>query len=147
MAKVPILDLNTLIERPTIKVDGKVYELLSPDELSILDSQRLTRWGREIEVLATDEEKSDELDALVSQAARKVLADMPDKVFAKLSASHRFSVVEVFTGLLLRRRLVTAGALAMEMVRPSTGAKNSRVSSTSSAAIQAGGSQPPRQPS
>ena len=56
MAMQPVLDLNTLIERPKIRIDGVPYELFSIDELSILDSQRLAGWGKEIEALAKAED-------------------------------------------------------------------------------------------
>jgi hypothetical protein len=40
MSKV-LLDLDTLVVRPKIKIDGKPYEILSPDELPVLTSHRL----------------------------------------------------------------------------------------------------------
>ena len=36
-----ILELATLIDRATITVDGKGYELLNPEELSIVDTHRV----------------------------------------------------------------------------------------------------------
>lgn len=59
MAKDPILDLNTLIERPKITIDGVPYEILSPEELSILDSQAFTFWGGEIERLSKEKDKGE----------------------------------------------------------------------------------------
>lgn len=146
MAKEPLLDLNTLIERPKIAIDGKDYEILSPEELSILDSQGFTFWGGEIERLSQDKEKASELEALIDTVARKVLVSVPASVFGKLSGSHKFRVVEVFTVLLLRDKMGAVGAVAqvMKELSPSTGAKKSLASSVSTAAIQAGGSKKPR---
>lgn len=124
MSEPPLLDLDTLIVRPTIKIDDKNYEILSPNELSIIDSQRFTLWGALIETLAPDEAKGEELTAVVDKAARMVFVGAPEAVFAKLSGAQKMQVVEVFTMLLLRGKMGAAGAMLTEMVkkRP-TGAK------------------------
>lgn len=146
----PLLDLATLTEtRPPIRIDGVPYHLKSPEELSLLDSQRFTSWGKELETLgaeaATDESKMPALEALVGIVAWAACADVSKAVFDKLSSSQRMAIVEVFTGLLLGRRLRLAGALAMQVTTARTGANSSLASSTSSAAIPAAGS-PPSQP-
>lgn len=142
MANPPVLDLNTLIVRPTIRVDGQAYELFSIDELSILDSQRLTLWGKEIEMLAKsdDEAGAERLAALVAKVARKAIADMPDEVFGKLTEGHHASIAQVFTGLLVAQKMASAGALARGMLNQSIGAKSSHGSSGSTAARPTGGS-------
>lgn len=142
MAKEPVLDLNTLIVRPTIRVDGETYELFSIDELSILDSQRLTAWGKEIEKLAEedDEASADYLAELVAKVARKAIVDMPHEIFAKLTESHHTAIAEVFTALLLKHRMAKVGAVVREMRSQSTGAKSSPNSNASTAARPAGGS-------
>lgn len=144
MAKAPILDLDTLIERPTIRIDGKAYELWSPEELSILDSQYFTLKGREIEELARGEDV-EALSALIEKVCRRCLVEIPDDVFAKLSAPQKTAIVEAFSGLLLRRRLSVAGAIAAAVVESrkpetsSTGAISSPGSSASLAATPIGG--------
>jgi hypothetical protein len=145
----PLLNLDTLIVRPTIGIDGTKYEILSPDELSVLDSQRFSLWGQEIERLGKDSEKGEELAALIDKVARKVLVGVPDEVFAKLTGSHKLSVVEVFTMLLLRRKAGVVGAITAGLVplKKSTGAKSSLASSVSTEAIRAGGSNRPQQDS
>ncbi|WP_457812951.1 hypothetical protein U8C33_32480 [Sinorhizobium meliloti] len=142
MAKDPILDLNTLIERPKITIDGVPYEILSPEELSILDSQAFTFWGGEIERLSKEKDKGEELSSLIDTVARKVLVSVPATVFAKLTGAQKFRVVEVFTVLLLRDKMGAVGAVAQVMkgLAPSTGEKSSPASSGSSAEIPAGGS-------
>lgn len=145
----PLLDLSTLTVRPLIAVDGARYELLSPDELSILDSHRLGQWGRRIQELAEAEgaEAEAELETLVGKAARKVAVGVPDDVWAQLSGAHKQAIVDVFTGLLLRNRLGVAGAIAkaagvtlpMEMGGNSTGASSFPGSSGSTAARPSGG--------
>jgi len=143
MAKAPILDLDTLIERPTIRIDGKAYELWSPEELSILDSQYFTIKGREIEELARGEDV-EALSALIGKVCRRCLVEIPDDVFAKLSPPQKTAIVEAFSGLLLRRRLSVAGAIAAAVVESrkpesSTGAISSPGSSASLAATPTGG--------
>lgn len=68
----------------------------------------------------------------------------------KLSGAQKMAVVEVFTGLLIRRKLSLAGAIATSMVENKagnrqTGEKSSPVSSASSEAIPDGGSKKRRQ--
>ena len=105
-----ILDLATLIERPTIDIDGTRYEMLSPDELSVLDNRRFGLWAQRLDALQQQDGLDPELEALVTMMARKVLVGVPDDVFAKLTGTHLISVVEVFTGLLLRSKMRVVGA-------------------------------------
>lgn len=135
----PLLDLNTLIERPTIAIDGERYEILSSDELSLLDTQRFERWGRQIEALAKDDDKADELNALVAKVSDRIMVGVPDELRSKLSNAHRLRVIAVFTGLLLGEQLGAAGATLKVMSR-SIGASSFPASSASSAARPAGGS-------
>lgn len=110
----PLLDLSTITTRPLIAIDGARHEILSPDELSILDSHRLGQWGRRIQQLAEAEgaEAEAELEALVDKVARKVAVGVPDAVWMQLSGAHKQAIADVFTGLLLRTRLGVAGAIA-----------------------------------
>lgn len=164
-----LLDLETLIERPTITIDKKPYEILSPEELSILDSQRFTSWGARIEKLSQEandlaedalKENAEELRALVDKVVRKVLVDVPDDILAKLKDAQKLRVVEVFTMLLLRHRMGAAGAAANVMkglgqtpenqspetqaMNQSIGEKPSHGSSGSSEATPTGGLEEPR---
>jgi hypothetical protein len=145
-ANEPLLDLSTLTVRPLIAIDGARHELLSPDELSILDSHRLGQWGRRIQELAEAEgaDAEAELEALVDKVGRKVAVGVPDAVWAKLSGAHKQAIADVFTGLLLRNRLGVAGAIAKAagVTMPteiSIGANSFPGSSSSTAAIPAGG--------
>lgn len=110
----PLLDLSTFIERPVIRIDGTAFEILSPDEISIIDGHRLGVWGRRINVLAESDEVEDEaeLEQLIDKVARKVAVGVPDAVFAQLTGAHKQAIADVFTGLLLQARLGVAGAIA-----------------------------------
>jgi hypothetical protein len=135
----PILDLATLTrERPPIRVDGVTYYLKSPDELTLMESHQFGAWGKALEALGKEPERVVELEELVGVVARAALSsDMPHDVFARLAPTQKLAIVEVFTGLLLSRRLRLAGAIAAA-AKP-TGASSSPASSTSMAAILAGG--------
>ncbi|AEQ50748.1 hypothetical protein [Pelagibacterium halotolerans] len=137
----PLLDLQTLIERPIIKVDGNAYELYSPDELTIIQSQWFTRAGQQIEALGKGDDEQALLDKL-TEVARRALVAMPEEVFAKLTDRHKTAIVQVFTSLLLGDRAKAAGAVMDQIVKafPLTGDKSSRGSAASTAARRATGS-------
>lgn len=120
-----LLDLNTMITRPVISIDGTRFELLSPDELSVLASHRLGVRGRRIELLSQsdDDQDGEELDKLISEVVEEVLCDVPEEVFAKLTGTHRMAIADVFTGLLLRNKLGVAEAMATAMGQHRIGAK------------------------
>jgi hypothetical protein len=109
----PLLDLFTQITRPVIKIDGEFHEIFSPDELSVIQNHRFIRWGERIRALQQQdgEEAAKEQDQLVDLAARAVLVDVGDDLFAKLSGQHKLAIVEVFTALLLRSAAQVAGAM------------------------------------
>ncbi len=130
----PILNLDTLVVRPTVEIDGKSYEILSVEELSVLDSRRFSLWAGRLDELQSSEEDNPELDELVDTITRKVLVGVPDDVFAKLSGTHKVAVVEVFTGLLLRNRMSVAGAIQTATGSPLIGALFSLASNVSTAA-------------
>lgn len=137
----PLLSLDTLIIRPMIEIDKISYEIVSPDELSIVDSHRFGVWGRRIAALATSdiEEDDEQLTAMVDKLARKVAVGVPADIFEKLSGAHRMAIVDVFTGLLLHNRLQVAGAIAKAANGGQTGEKQSPGSNASTAAARDGG--------
>lgn len=136
-----LLDLDTLVERPKIAIDGSIYEIPAPDELSIAECQKFTIWGREIEALSKDEEAGDKLDELIGKVAAFVLREIPAEIQAKLKPIHKMQVVSVFTRLLSEQMMAQAGAQAGNA---STGAKSSPGSSDSMADRPGGGSTKPR---
>ena len=138
----PLLDLVTLIDRPSIDIDGQRYEILSPDELSVIDNRRFALWAQKLDALQKEQETGEpaaELEALVATVARKVLVGVPDALFAKLSGTHRIAVVEVFTALLLRSRMRVAGATGTAMGSPLIGEMFSPGFSDSTAATGGNG--------
>jgi hypothetical protein len=141
MAEEPLLDLDTLIVRNTVKIDGEHFPIFSPDELSVMQSHQFDVWGRRIDQLRISEDPEDgaELGALVDQAARAAFVDVPAAVFEKLHGNQKIAIVNVFTGLLLRRALGVAGAMTAAAGIGRTGETSSPGSSASTAASRAGG--------
>jgi hypothetical protein len=131
MADEPLLDLNTLIRRPSIDVDGTRYELFSVDELSVLASHRFSVWARRIEQIdaGTAEEDGAELGTLIDKAAQAALVDMPASVFEALTGVHKREIVDVFTALLLGKKLAAVGVVRRAMGVPSIGETSSPGSS------------------
>jgi hypothetical protein len=125
-----LLDLDTLISRPTVRIDGVDYELLSPNEVSVLDYRRLTRPGVrmvEIENLAdpTPDEKAEYERILDTQCRQILLA--PDEVHARLRSAERDRILATFLRLRERwmRQVTQTGATpaaATPDAEPTTGA-------------------------
>ena len=140
----PILDLSTLIERPKIVIDGQPYEIMSPDELSVLDHHRLGSQGRRLnELMELDTfagAEDGELLKLVHDISDFIMVDVPDEVRAKLSDAQRMEISEVFTALPLRKHLTTLAEAMGAAEAKSTGGKRRRASNASTAARRGGGS-------
>lgn len=143
-----LLNLDTLIDRPKIRIDGDLHEIVSPDELDVITSHLLAAQGRRMEELMKAGELSDddkeELRSIIAQLSNAIMAPVPVPVRAKLSDSQRLSVIESFTALLLSKKAGTAAALFAGLIpsppAPPTGAKPPRGSSASTAAGRTGGS-------
>ncbi|MGH6898245.1 MAG: hypothetical protein ACREJ5_17130 [Geminicoccaceae bacterium] len=99
------------VERPKIEIDGEVYELVAPTELSITDHQRLASRGRRIEALMARDrlETSEqvELGVAVTEASDVLLRHVPADVRGRLADAHRLQVLDSFSALMLRTRLRT----------------------------------------
>ena len=141
MSKV-LLDLDTLIERPKIKIDGQLHEILAPDELPVLTSHLLATGGSRFDALMKDRNLSDdgkaELRSLLHTLSDTVMQPIAAEVRAKLSDAQRVSVIEAFTALLLSKRTGTAVAMLAGLLP--TGEKSSPGSNASTAAGRSGGS-------
>jgi len=147
----PLLDLETLIKRPKIAIDGELYEILSPDELTVVDHHRFAAWGKRIDALMAKKDltkaQEKELGKIVVDLGDRIMVGVPEALRAKLSDAQRMAVAEVFTRLPLQKRLARlAGAEAVLGQNP-TGASSSRGSSIATAATPDGGSSAAPSPS
>jgi len=152
--ETPVLDLATLVERPTIAIDGCRYEILSHDELTAVDLHLFEAAGRRIEALMGSEElpeaDQEALRRLIVKTSERVMVGVPPEVAAKLSDTQRLAVLEVFTqlpALKVATKMMATGAAATGAKSAgkgrrgkSTGGKRPRGSSASTAASPGGGS-------
>jgi len=121
----PLLDLDTLLVRLSVRIDGVPYEIRNRDELSVLGLRRVNLWCErfnQILVLeAPTAEQEAESAALLQKICQAVL-DAPPDVHAKLQEQHRMAIADVFCTL-RASRLQTAGATATTEPPP-TGASS-----------------------
>ena len=122
----PLLDLDTLIERPRIRIDGEMHEILSHHELTVLDSHRLAAWGRAFDKLmkgaSLNARQEARLGELVEMMSAKIMTPVPAEIRAKLTQAQKLQVTELFTGLLLRSRLEAARVASNRTADKRTGA-------------------------
>jgi hypothetical protein len=111
-----LLDLDTFPERKRIRIDGENYEMLSPEELSLMQTSRISKLGKRLEELSSGDADAsllrdyrEVLDGLV----QSVLPDIGKGVLKRLSEPHKLDIVEVFTALLKGhgRRLSEAASI------------------------------------
>lgn len=147
----PVLDMQTLVERPTIALNGEEYEILSPQELSVVDYHRFERMGRSIDRLHAKskltKKEEERLTGLVAELSDRIMVGVPDEVRASLKDSHRLAVIEAFTNLPLAQTMATLAPPAggnrkqrRASAKKSIGAKKPRASKSSTAGRRGGGS-------
>lgn len=114
-----ILNIDTLIERPQIEIDGRRFELLAVGELSLRQSHEFGIWARRMQALQDSDEPAigDDLTEIVDRIVQLVVVDLDPGVFARLKDEHKLAIAQVFTGLLLRSRMSVAEATAEAMTR------------------------------
>lgn len=95
-----LLDLTTLIEQPTIKINGVTHEILHPDQLGVLDFQRLSTMAGRVSALMKSTEPSDsdaaELTKVIEDLTDRIMVGVPADVRTKLTEAQRLAVAEVF---------------------------------------------------
>lgn len=95
----PILDLGTLASRPTVRIDGKSYEMRTSDEFTYLVYRQYQRQFQRLGVLlkkkrASQAEEKEQV-RLLEDVVRKILL-APDAVHARLRDTHRLEIVKAF---------------------------------------------------
>ncbi len=98
-----LLDLTTLIEQPTIRINDVTHEILHPDQLGVLDFQRLSTMAGRVSVLMKTPEPSDadaeELTAIIKNLTDRIMVGVPADVRDRLTEAQRLAVAEVFMTL------------------------------------------------
>src|SRR5438309_10305921 len=120
MSKV-LLDLDTLVVRPKIAIDGKHYDILSPDELPVLTTHMFGIKGKKMDELMAKanlaKAEQDELGLVVREISDTILTPVPAEIRDKLTDAHRIAVIQTFSALLLNKKAGTAAAL-MKTLQP-----------------------------
>ena len=119
-----ILDIATLVKRPQIAIDDHLYDISAPGELSLVDSHRIARWGRQFDRLMKLDDmtaaQEKQLGDLVEKISNIILQPVPTIVVARLNEQQRLAVIEVFTLLSLERKTRLAGAAITGMAAART---------------------------
>lgn len=101
----PVLTLSTVIDRPTILIDGTPYQMRAADELPWLvyrDKANVYQRASTLFTLPRRTPKQEqELNRLLPPLVASLMVDVPAKVLAKLSDDHRLAIVATFSQLLL----------------------------------------------
>ena len=137
----PLLDISTVIERPAILVDGARYEILSPDEVSLVDYHRFMAWGKTINRLmgsdGLDDAQLGELMDAVYKLTDRIMVGVPSEVRDRMNDEQRVSVAEVF--MRLKGKEALAEKAPAKKANRKTGVKSSPASSVSTGATPDGG--------
>lgn len=96
------LNLSTTVERKTITIDGKKYEIRNANELKYKESAWYLYASKEIPKITKqleeeyNEELAEKFDDLLNRAARNAFVEIPEEVYDKLSDEQKIKVVEFF---------------------------------------------------
>ena len=138
-----LLDITTLIEQPTIKINGTTHEILHPDQLGVIDFHRLSIMAGRVSDLmkksSYDDSDADALTAVIVDLTDRIMDGIPADVRAKLTESQRLAVAEVFMMLPRVKTKATRKAASNPKASRSIGAKPRRGSSDSTAATPPAG--------
>lgn len=138
----PLLDFSTLVDQAHVRIDGTLYPLRHRDALSLLQAKRLERQAPRVGALLQQDDLTEaeaaEASTLLAAICRAVL-DAPEDVHQRLTDMTRLEVMHAFMQLRMTTRAQVGGAPAATSPTRSTGAKRSRASSGSTAAIRKAG--------
>ena len=107
-----ILDLSTKKDRPKIKIDGVLYDLMLPTDLELKDAFWLQRASSRIEDLQKKLAASDEYDDSVASEFERtlirfsdiLLTEIPIEVRKKLSDVQRLQICDVYAKLVVNEQ-------------------------------------------
>ncbi len=103
--KTTVLTLSTTeFDRPKVSIDGRIYEMRSPDEMGVAMMRSMNELAARIK-RASDPEippadgQADKLDDLAlgtSDGVRQVMVDLPDEVLGKLTIRQQSRIILAF---------------------------------------------------
>jgi hypothetical protein len=95
-----ILDLSTLVERPTVRIDGVEYTMSVPEDLGLRDLTTVERLRNRVNKVMAKEDVTDADVETVARAletmVRIILPELPGEVLARLSDVKRLAIVNAF---------------------------------------------------
>lgn len=107
---IPTPDITTIVERPTLRIDGVTYTLRHPDELPYLAYRNKAGVYTRVNALFSKAREGDDLSDAEEQELEAILPGLvksllfaPDEVLAKLTTEQRVMVVGYFSQLVLQR--------------------------------------------
>lgn len=134
----PLLTLSTLVERPVVEIDGAAYEMIVPDDVSLLELARMQRMQAKVQAISAKVESTEaDVAAMAEQLEQLVamiLPELPGDVLARLSDVKRMAIISAFVDTVGAK----AGTLPSLTSRP-TGANSSPASSASTGELPATG--------
>jgi len=95
-----LLDLSTIHERPKIRIDGDLYEMLTSDDFGIVDIADFKAVGKAADKLQSgdlDRPEAEKLAKLVDEMIEKIVLDIPAEVLGKLTFTQKMKIIEVFS--------------------------------------------------
>lgn len=108
MARPVLLNLDTLVVRPLVKIDQVDYEMLNPGELSIFDLHKFGALGEEFQELTSSVQADTTLTTAQVGAVATALDRMtrmilraPEEILNRLTDVHRYRIIETFNSLTL----------------------------------------------
>lgn len=118
----PVLTLSTVIDRPTILIDGTPYQMRAADELPWLvyrDKANVYKRAAPLFTLARRTPAQEkELKRLLHPLVASLMVDVPAKVLAKLTDDHRLAIVATFSQLLQMNPQVVGAMAAAAVATP-----------------------------
>ena len=104
-----VLTFDTLIERPTVAIDGVEYDMALPDDFGILALAKIDRMQRDLGLLMarpddlTDREL-ERIAGILDGLTALVLPDVPDERRGRLRDAQKLAVVQAFQREMTSRR-------------------------------------------
>lgn len=126
-----LLDLSTIHEHPKIRIDGKLYEMLTGDDLGIRDIAEFQAIAKSAEKLQDGDlspDEAGEIAIMIDGMIRSITVGLPDNLREKLTDFQKIKIIEVFSDAVTEQTGRTATA------KKSTGEKSSPASNDSMAA-------------
>lgn len=119
----PVLSLSTVVTRPKIRIDGTLYELRSPDEVSWLEYREHAETFREASALMTPAAtvaQRTRLKKILPRLVGILVVGLPVRVLKRLKPDQQLQIVATFSDLLLAKNPRLAAQVRANADRSST---------------------------